>query len=58
MLLRRRREEAEGESKMMGSGRRPLGLAGRAGTVVGAAGVGPLGRAEVRRRSDSEILRT
>lgn len=67
MFERRRREEAEGESRIMGSGRRPVvGLpllvllrsAGVRALLVGWAGVGPLGRVLVRRRKSSACLRT
>lgn len=55
MLLRRRREDAEGESRIMGSGRRlDVGLlfGRRAGVALrGMAGVGPFGRAAVRLES-------
>lgn len=59
MFERRRREEAEGERRMMGSGRRPVGvLPRRPAEDVGTAGVGPEGRVEVRRSMVSAYLRT
>lgn len=59
MFERRRREDAEGERRMMGSGLRPLDFEGRrAGAAVAAVGVGPFGRGAVRRRIASACLRT
>ena len=59
MLERRRSEDAEGDRRMIGSGRRPdTGLLGRrAEEAVVKAGVGPDGRAVVRRRNASVYLR-
>jgi len=59
MFERRKREDAEGDRRMIGSGLRPLDLLGRsAGAAAAPVGVGPVGRGAVRRRIASACLRT
>ena len=60
MLLMRRREDAEGERRMMGSGRRPGFLSREASEVVCGADGAVLGFADFLRslKKVSEYLRT